>query len=76
MILKTRAIKDLARECGLPEHVVDRHFEELTKFVWRVAKRERSFCQDKIRRWLHNKDINKPSVLYVLKDDTDEYELL
>lgn len=76
MILKTRAIRDLARECGLPDHVIDQYFDELTKFVWRIAKKERNFCQTKIRGWVFNYDIGKPPILEVLKDEEDEYELL
>lgn len=76
MILKTRAIRDLARDCGLPDHVIDQYFDELTKFVWRVAKKERTFCQGKIRGWVFNHDIGKPPILEILKDEEDDYELL
>lgn len=76
MILKTRAIRDLARECGLPDHVIDQYFDELTRFVWRVAKKERNFCQTKIRGWVFNQDIGKPPILEVLKSEDEEYELL
>lgn len=76
MILKTRAIRDLARECGLPDHVIDQYFDELTRFVWRIAKKERNFCQTKIRGWVFNYDIGKPPILEVLKDEEEEYELL
>ena len=76
MILKTKAIRDLARECKLPDHIIEQYFDELTHFVWRVAKRERSYCQTKLRTWLFNDDIGKPPVLDVLRDDEEEYELL
>jgi hypothetical protein len=76
LILKSRAIRDIARECGIPEHVIDRHFDELTKLVWRIAKKERSYCQNKIRGWLFNQDIGKPPILEVLKEEEDDYELL
>lgn len=66
----------MARECDIPEHVIDQYFDELTKFVWRIAKKERSYCQNKIRGWLFNTDIGKPPVIEVLKDDEDNYELL
>ncbi len=76
MILKTRAIRDLARESGLPDHVIDQYFDELIRFVWRVAKKERNFCQTKIRGWVFNQDIGKPPILEVLKSEDEEYELL
>lgn len=76
MIIKTRAVRDMARECGLPDHAIDQHFEALVQFAWRISKKERSFCQNKIRGWLFNQDIGKPPILEVLKDYEDEYELL
>ena len=76
MILKSRAIRDMARECGLPDHVIDQYFDELTKLVWRISKKERKFCQNKIRSWLFNPDIGKPPVLEVLKEEDEDYELL
>ena len=76
MILKTRAGKDLCRDCKLPEEIIDRYFESLTQLVWRAAKKERAYCQTKIRSWQFNQDIGKPSVLEVLRDDDDGYELL
>jgi len=75
MILKTRAIKDMARECELPDHVVDQYFEALTQFVWRVAKKERTICRNKIRGWQFSDDIGKPPILEVLRDE-EEYDLL
>lgn len=60
----------------MPDHVIDQYFDELTKFVWRIAKKERNFCQTKIRGWVFNYDIGKPPILEILKDEEDEYELL
>jgi hypothetical protein len=74
MILKTRAIKDISRECGFPEHIIDQYMDEITQLVWRIAKKERNFCRTKIRGWVFNTDIGKPSVLEVLKDE--DHELL
>lgn len=66
----------MARECGLPDHVIEQYFEELTQLVWRVSKKERTYCKGKIRGWLVNQDIGKPPLLAVLKDEDEEYELL
>ena len=74
MILKTRAIKDICRDCGLSDEVIERNFDALTQLIWRIAKKERLFCQAKIRGWQFSQDIGKPSVLEVLKDE--DHELL
>jgi len=76
MILKSKAIRDLAKECKIPDHVVDSYFEQLTQLIWRAAKAERSFLRKKLRAWVMNQDIGKPPILDVLKDNDDDYELM
>ena len=76
MILKSKAIRDLAKECKIPDHVVDSYFEQLTQLIWRAAKAERSFFRKKLRAWVMNQDIGKPPILDVLKDNDDDYELM
>lgn len=75
MIVKTRAVRQLARDVKLPEEFIDRYMDELTDFVFRIAKRERKWCRDRIRAWHFSKDIGKREVFQVLDDDTD-YDLI
>ena len=63
----------MSRECGFPEHIIEQYIDEITQLVWRAAKKERAYCQTKIRGWQFNKDIGKPSVLEVLREDDDGY---
>jgi histone H3/H4 len=74
MILKSRAIRDICKDCKIPEHIIDQYFEEITQLVWRIAKKERNFCRTKVRGWVFSTDIGKPSILEVLKDE--DHELL
>ena len=41
MIIKTRSVRQLARDAGLNEELIERNMEALCDFTWRVAKKER-----------------------------------
>lgn len=75
MIIKTRSIRQLARDAGLPEETTERHLDTLCEFAFRVAKKERKFCRDRIRAWQFSKDIGKCELFKVLDEDTD-YDLI
>lgn len=75
MIIRSKALRELASECNIPDQIVDNHFDALIQLVWCVAKKERGRCQTKIRKWQFSDDIGKPSILEVLRDE-DEYDLL
>lgn len=75
MIIKTKSVRQLAKDAALPEEFVDRHIDELCDFVWRIAKRERRFCQQRIRAWQFSKDVGKCELFQVLDDSTD-YDLI
>ena len=76
MIIKTRAVRDLARECKIPDPVIEQYMDELIKFAWRISKKENGHCRTLVRTWLFNEDIGKPPLLEVLRDEDENYELL
>lgn len=75
MIIKVKSVRQLAQDVNIPEEVVERHMDALCEFTFRVAKRERKFCRDRIRAWQFSKDIAKCELFKVLDDDTD-YDLI
>jgi len=78
VIIKTRSVRDLARECNIKEDILEDEgsFDALCEFVWRISKRERKFCATKLRGWYFNTDINKAHLLDLFKDEDDDYELM
>ena len=75
MIIKTRSVRQIAKDSGLPEEIIERHLEALCEFTFRIAKRERKFCRDKIRAWQFSRDIGKCELFKVLDEDVD-YDLV
>jgi len=78
MIIKTRSVRDLARECRISEDFLEdqEQFRSLCDFVFRISQRERKFCATKLRGWYFNTDINKAHLLDLFKNDDDDYELM
>lgn len=81
MIVRPRAVRDLARLSGFPEDIVLRYEAEFIKFVFAVAARERKYVVDRVRTWRHNPvdDILKPDILEVIKPTKEEepqYDLI
>ena len=75
MIIKTRSVKQIASDSGLPRELIDRNIDALCEFTFRIAKRERKFCQNKIRAWQFSNDAGKCELFRVLAEDTD-YDLI
>jgi hypothetical protein len=75
MRIATKSVERLARDANLPEELIARHMDELCEFVFRVAKRERKFCQNKIKAWYFNKNLGKSPLFDVLNED-DDYDLI
>lgn len=75
MIIKPRAVRDIAKAANLDSEFIDRNMDALIEFTYKIAKRERKFCQDKLRAWMFNTDITKPSLLDILNEDED-YDLV
>lgn len=76
MIIKSKAVKQLAKDAGLPDEVTERYFDALCEYTFRVARRERKFCRDKIRSWQFSRDAGKCELFQVLAEDADEYDLI
>ena len=75
MIIKPRAVRDIAKAANLDGEFIDRNMDALIEFTYKIAKRERKFCQDKLRAWMFSTDITKPSLLDILNEDED-YDLV
>lgn len=82
MIIKTKSVRELARQAGLEPELVDRNIDPLCEFVFRIAKRERKFCQDKLRQWAHTEAAPRvPMGQYKytisnLLNDEDDHDLM
>jgi len=72
MIIKTRSVKQLAKDSGLNEELIDRNLDALCEFTWRIAKRERKYCSNKIRGWLKSTDIVRAPLIDLLKVEDEE----
>jgi len=72
MIIKTRSVKQLAKDSGLNEELIDRNLDALCEFTWRIAKRERKYCSNKIRGWLKSTDIVRSPLIDLLKVEDEE----
>lgn len=75
MIIKTQSVRQLARNAGLSDEVIERNIDALCEFTFHVAKRERKFCQARIRAWQFSKDVGKCELFQALDEDTD-YDLI
>lgn len=75
MRIATKSVTQMARDANLPEELIARHTDELCEFVFRIAKRERKFCQNKIRAWYFDKNMGKAPLFDVLTDE-DDYDLI
>lgn len=75
MIIKVKSVRQLAKDVSIPEELIERHMDALCEFTFRVAKRERKFCRDRIRAWQFSKDMGKCELFQVLDEDTD-YDLI
>lgn len=75
MRVTVRAVKDLARNAGFSEEMIERQLDLLINFTFGVSHRERKYCQGRLRKWVHSGEIDKPNLLDVLKEeDEDVYE--
>jgi|APCry1669189440_1035222.scaffolds.fasta_scaffold00867_6 hypothetical protein len=74
MRVATRAVKDIARESGFPEELIERHVDAMVQFTFKIAARERKFNLTKLKAWYFNKNPNKPTLFEVF--DGEDYDLL
>lgn len=74
MRVATRAVKDIARESGFPEELIERHVDAMVQFTFKIAARERKFNLTKLKAWYFNKNPNKQTLFEVF--DGEDYDLL
>jgi len=74
MRVATRAVKDLAREAGFPEEMIERHLDAMIEFTFKISGRERKHNLQKLRAWYFNKNPNKPTLFEVF--DGEDYDLI
>ena len=67
MRVTVRAVKDLARNAGVPEDIVERHIDALVAFTFTVALRERKSCRRELREWLYTDKAERPDLKELLK---------
>lgn len=72
MRVTTRAVRDLAREVGMPSEIIERHIDALVSFTFRIAQRERRHCVKSLREWVYSKEVAKPPILEALKPRPEE----
>lgn len=71
MKVSTRAVKDLAKDAGLHEEIIERHIDALIAFTFRIAAREQKWCADKVRAWYFDTNLNKPQLFELFAEDHD-----
>jgi hypothetical protein len=71
MKVSTRAVKDLAKEAGFHEEIIERNIDELIAFTFRIASREQKWCADKVRAWYFDSSLNKPQLFELFVEDHD-----
>lgn len=69
MKVSTKAVKALAKDAGFHEEMIDRHLDQLTAFVFRVAAREQKWCAEKVRAWYFDTNLNKPQLFELFEED-------
>jgi len=75
MRVTVRAVRDLARNAGFSDEMIERHLDLLVSFTFSVSHRERKSCRSQLRKWIHSDEIAKPHLLDVLKDPEDDEHL-
>lgn len=75
MRVTVRAVKDLARNAGFTEDMIDRHIDLLINLTFGVSHRERKYCRSQLRKWIHNDEIDKPHLLDVLREPEEDEHL-
>lgn len=78
MRVTPRAVRDLARNAGVPEDIIVRHIDSLVSFTFTVAQRERKACRKELREWLYSTEADKPDLKDLLRitEDTQPYDIV
>lgn len=51
-----KSVMRLASDAGLPESVIERHFDSLSEIILRAKMQERKKCINTMRGWFHAKE--------------------
>lgn len=76
MKVTPKAVRDLSKNSGLPEELIERHIDELINFTFAVAKRERKQCRQVVKKWLHVGGVIKPDLLTYLTEELENEDEL
>ena len=76
MKVTPKAVRDLARNAGVPEEIILRHTDELINFTFAVAKRERKSCRQLIKKWIHSEGVIKPDLLTFISEELENEDEL
>ena len=72
MKITVRSVRDLARNAGFTDEMIERQIDLLVSFTFSVAFRERKACRSQLRKWIHSDAVVKPHLLDVLKEPEDD----
>lgn len=76
MKVTPRAVKDLSKNSGFPEEIIERYLEQLINMTFAVAKRERKSCRTVVKKWMHSESVIKPDILTVLTEELENEDEL
>lgn len=68
MKVAVKSVLTMAVEAGLPNSLVERHVDELCELVIRARQKERTLCQNNIRKWYFDRSLNKVQLFEILED--------
>jgi len=75
MRIATKAVTQLAKDSGFAPDLIEALRPQIETLIMRAARRERKFCQHKIRAWYFDKNLSKGPLFNVLNED-DDYDLI
>lgn len=76
MKVTAKAVRDLAKNSGFPEEMVERYLDEMINFTFTVAKRERKQCRKLVKKWIHSAHVIKPDLLTFLSEELENEDEL
>jgi hypothetical protein len=68
MKIAIKSVQVMAADAGLPETLVDRHIDALCELALRLRTAERKVCQNKIRGWYNDRNLNRAQIFEILED--------
>ena len=68
MKIAVKSVQVMSIEAGLPDSLVDRHIDALCELVLRARQKERTRCQNSVRKWYFDRSLNKPQLFEILED--------